>query len=95
MVDETHPVRAEFVDETQSAETAVVIQEEAQEDADKLLTPSINSIEDRDEAPPITFPCLNVIGPRHPTLFASDIDRTNILPFGKRPRVLVTSANNC
>ncbi|MBW0543176.1 hypothetical protein O181_082891 [Austropuccinia psidii MF-1] len=68
MVDETHPVRAELVDEILSAEPTVDIQEEAQED---------------------------IIGPRHPTLFSSNIDRTNILPFRQRPRVLVTSANDC
>ncbi|MBW0518197.1 hypothetical protein O181_057912 [Austropuccinia psidii MF-1] len=95
MVDETHPVRTELVDEIQSSEPAVDIQEEDQEDVNKLLSPSNNSVEDGDEAPPRNFPCLKAIGPRHPTLFASEIDRTNILPFRQRPRVLVTSANDC
>ncbi|MBW0502230.1 hypothetical protein O181_041945 [Austropuccinia psidii MF-1] len=65
MVDETHPVRAESVDELQSAKPAVDIQEEAQEDVDKCLSPFNDSIEDRNEAPPISFPHLKVFGPRH------------------------------
>ncbi|MBW0534635.1 hypothetical protein O181_074350 [Austropuccinia psidii MF-1] len=95
MLDEIHPVIAESVDEIRSAELAVNAQEEAQERTDECLTSSNEYNEDRNEAPRTTFPFLKVIGPRHPTLVSSDIDRTNILPFGRRPKVLITSSGDC
>ncbi|MBW0483990.1 hypothetical protein O181_023705 [Austropuccinia psidii MF-1] len=39
--------------------------------------------------------CIKVIGPRHHTMYSSKIDRSNILPFGQRPKVIITSASDC
>ncbi|MBW0536457.1 hypothetical protein O181_076172 [Austropuccinia psidii MF-1] len=36
-------------------------------------------------------PCkITVIGPRHPTLIRGDVDQTNILPFPRRPKALIS-----
>ncbi|MBW0536182.1 hypothetical protein O181_075897 [Austropuccinia psidii MF-1] len=36
-------------------------------------------------------PCkITVIGPQHPTLIRGDVDRTNILPFSRRPKALIS-----
>ncbi|MBW0536313.1 hypothetical protein O181_076028 [Austropuccinia psidii MF-1] len=95
MVDEAHLVRAESVDEARSAESLEVIQEEAQEEVDELLAFSNYSGVEEVETPPMNHSCIKVIGPRHPTMYSSNIDRSNILPFGQRPKVLITSASDC
>ncbi|MBW0493659.1 hypothetical protein O181_033374 [Austropuccinia psidii MF-1] len=40
--------------------------------------------------PPV---CINVIGPCHPTLVCSDIDKQNILSYSRRAGALLTAAD--
>ncbi|MBW0502369.1 hypothetical protein O181_042084 [Austropuccinia psidii MF-1] len=44
------------------------------------------------EPQPVVQSKLRVIGPRHPTLISSDIDRSNILPYSRRAAALLSSA---
>ncbi|MBW0535083.1 hypothetical protein O181_074798 [Austropuccinia psidii MF-1] len=37
---------------------------------------------------------LKVIGPRHPTLITSDLDTSNILPYSRRPKALISFSDN-
>ncbi|MBW0537724.1 hypothetical protein O181_077439 [Austropuccinia psidii MF-1] len=37
---------------------------------------------------------LRVIGPRHPTLISSNLDTSNILPYSRRPKALISSSDN-
>ncbi|MBW0504307.1 hypothetical protein O181_044022 [Austropuccinia psidii MF-1] len=94
MVDSVHPVRTELVDKPQPEEPSV-IPEEAQEMLDEPLSSSDESLEDFSQDPPVINSCLRVIGPRHPTIYLADISKSNILPFGQRLRVLVTSVDDC
>ncbi|MBW0557711.1 hypothetical protein O181_097426 [Austropuccinia psidii MF-1] len=48
-----------------------------------------SSSNDQDSTGPTTR--INLIGPRHPTLISSDIQKENILPYPRRPRALLTS----
>ncbi|MBW0545602.1 hypothetical protein O181_085317 [Austropuccinia psidii MF-1] len=82
MVDEAHLVIADSVDEARSAESLEVIQERAQEEVDELLASPDDNGEEEDETPSINRSHIKVIGPRHPTLYSSNIDKSNILPFG-------------
>ncbi|MBW0533779.1 hypothetical protein O181_073494 [Austropuccinia psidii MF-1] len=44
---------------------------------------------------PDRAPChIKVIGPRHPTLIRGEIDSQNILPFYRRPRILLTTSED-
>ncbi|MBW0507986.1 hypothetical protein O181_047701 [Austropuccinia psidii MF-1] len=43
---------------------------------------------------PVANPCIKVIGPRNPTVYSAHINKSSILPFPQRPRVLVTSVGN-
>ncbi|MBW0496566.1 hypothetical protein O181_036281 [Austropuccinia psidii MF-1] len=89
MVDEVHPVREELVNEPRTEEPAV-IPEEAQEMLDEPLSSS-----DDGQDPPVTNSWIRGIEPRHPTIYSANITKINILPFAQRPRVLVTSVDDC
>ncbi|MBW0513741.1 hypothetical protein O181_053456 [Austropuccinia psidii MF-1] len=56
--------------------------------ADDLALPYSNCYPDR---PPT---CIKVIGPRHPTLFSSDINPNNILPCTRQAGALLTTLDN-
>ncbi|MBW0500872.1 hypothetical protein O181_040587 [Austropuccinia psidii MF-1] len=89
MVDEFHPFRTESVDEPQLEEPAV-ISEEAQEMVDESHASSDDSLED-ENCHPVANPCIKVIGPRHPTIYLANMNKSKISPFSQRPRLLVTS----
>ncbi|MBW0548336.1 hypothetical protein O181_088051 [Austropuccinia psidii MF-1] len=86
VVDEIHPVRAESVDEPQPEEPAVITRED-QEMVVESHSSSDDSLGD-ENSHPVVNPCIKVIGPRHPTIYSADINKSNILPFSRRPRVL-------
>ncbi|MBW0536664.1 hypothetical protein O181_076379 [Austropuccinia psidii MF-1] len=93
VVDEIHPVRAASVDELRPEEPAVISGED-QEMVVESHSSSNDSLEDEDSHP-VANSHIKVIGPRHPTIYSADINRSNILPFSQRPRVLVTSVGDC
>ncbi|MBW0509460.1 hypothetical protein O181_049175, partial [Austropuccinia psidii MF-1] len=37
---------------------------------------------------------IKVIGPRHPTLISCDLDCSNVLPYSRRPKVLISSCDD-
>ncbi|MBW0535981.1 hypothetical protein O181_075696 [Austropuccinia psidii MF-1] len=86
LVDEAQPEEAAVVDETHSEETAA---------------PSVNNspVPLAEQPPgPISDQAprrIRVIGPRHPTIINSEIDSTNILTFPRRPKVYLTTSEDC
>ncbi|MBW0519781.1 hypothetical protein O181_059496 [Austropuccinia psidii MF-1] len=93
VVDEIHPVRAELVDEPQPEEPAVITREDQE-----MVVESHSSSDDSlggENSHPVVNPCIKVIGSRHPTIYSANINKSNILPFSRRPRGLVTSVGDC
>ncbi|MBW0544488.1 hypothetical protein O181_084203 [Austropuccinia psidii MF-1] len=62
---------------------------------DAARTPHLEVEESLMREPPSGPPKrIKVIGPRHPTLISCDLDCSNVLPYSRRPKVLISSCDD-
>ncbi|MBW0541403.1 hypothetical protein O181_081118, partial [Austropuccinia psidii MF-1] len=57
---------------------------------DEVQEPPV-AAEEVEDSDPISSSRIKVIGPRHPTLIVGDVNSSNILPYQRRPKTLLTS----
>ncbi|MBW0480759.1 hypothetical protein O181_020474 [Austropuccinia psidii MF-1] len=62
---------------------------------DHLEVESVLSNQSNIEPEPPERKKIKIIGPRHPTLIHSDISKTNILPYSRRPATHLTHSDPC